>query len=137
MTGIQVVSIGEVLIEFTRAKDGRFNLSCDGDTFNTAVYLARAGINTAYATALGEDPYSEGLVSLAGVENISTDLILRSPGRLPGVTVIDNTGGERRALFWREATPARELFELPDWSRIAEAMMETRLIFFSGVTLSL
>ena len=85
MTGIQVVSIGEVLIEFTRAKDGRFNLSCDGDTFNTAVYLARAGINTAYATALGEDPYSEGLVSLAGVENISTDLILRSPGRLPGV----------------------------------------------------
>ena len=137
MTGIQVVSIGEVLIEFTRAKDGRFNLSCDGDTFNTAVYLARAGINTAYATAPGEDPYSEGLVSLAGVENISTDLILRSPGRLPGVTVIDNTGGERRALFWREATPARELFELPDWSRIAEAMMETRLIFFSGVTLSL
>ena len=67
MTGIQVVSIGEVLIEFTRAKDGRFNLSCDGDTFNTAVYLARAGINTAYATALGEDPYSDGLVSLAGV----------------------------------------------------------------------
>ncbi len=137
MAATQVICIGEVLIEFTRAKDGRFNLSCDGDTFNTAIYLARAGIGTAYATALGEDPYSEGLIALTGVEGISPDLILRAHGRLPGVTVIDNTGGERRALFWREASPARELFELPDWSRIAEAMMESRLIFFSGITLSL
>ena len=39
-----------------RGSDGRFALGCGGDTFNTAVYLARAGIPTAFATALGDDP---------------------------------------------------------------------------------
>jgi 2-dehydro-3-deoxygluconokinase len=29
------------------------------------------------------------------------------------------------------------LFELPDWSRIAEAMLGARLVYFSGITLSL
>ena len=49
------VCVGEVLIELARGADGRFALASGGDTFNTAVYLARAGIATAFATALGDD----------------------------------------------------------------------------------
>jgi len=52
----RVVSIGEALIEFVRGGDGRFGIGCSGDTFNVAVYLARAGIDAAFATALGDDP---------------------------------------------------------------------------------
>ena len=58
----RVVAIGEVMIEMARGSDGRFGMACGGDTFNTAVYLARAGIDVAYATALGDDPYSDGIV---------------------------------------------------------------------------
>ena len=133
-----VVAIGEVLIELSRGKDGRFGLSCDGDTFNTAVYLARAGIKVAYATALGDDPYSEGLVSLVTAEGISSDAILRLPGRLPGLALIDiSPAGERRRFCWQDVAPARELFDLPEWPRIAETMLAARLIYFSGITLSL
>jgi len=133
-----VVAIGEVLIEIYRGKDGRFGLSCDGDTFNTAVYLARGGIKVAYATALGDDPYSEGVVSLATAEGISGDAILRVPGRLPGLTLNDiSPEGERRRFDWRDASPARELFELAEWPRVAEVMVPARLIYFSGITLSL
>ena len=39
--------------------------------------------------------------------------------------------------YWREGAPARELFELPDWMRVAEGLMSARLIYFSGITLSL
>src|SRR5437016_4378435 len=53
----RVVAIGEVMIEMARGSDGRFGMACGGDTFNTAVYLARAGIDVSYATALGDDPY--------------------------------------------------------------------------------
>jgi 2-dehydro-3-deoxygluconokinase len=92
----------------------------------------------AYATALGDDPYSDGIVSMATAEGIRTDLILRVPGRLPGLYMIEtDKKGERRFRYWRGEAPARELFELPDWNRIAEAMMGARLIFFSGITLSL
>ena len=38
---------------------------------------------------------------------------------------------------WREAAPARELFELPKWSALAESLVTARLIYFTGITLSL
>jgi 2-dehydro-3-deoxygluconokinase len=133
-----VICVGEVLIELARGNDGRFALSCNGDTFNTAIYLARAGIGTAFASALGDDPYSDGLIALATAEGVGCDLVVRVPGRLPGLTVIDtDPAGGRRLFAWRDADPARDLFELPQWSRVAEALMGARMVYFSGITLSL
>lgn len=134
----RIVSVGEVMIEMSRGSDGRFSVASGGDTFNTAVYLARCGLDAAYATALGDDPYSDGIVALAAAESVATDLVLRVPGRLPGLYLIEtNPAGERVFYYWRDTSPARELFELPDWSRIAEAMLGARLVYFSGITLSL
>ena len=134
----RTICIGEAVVELARGGDGRFALASSGDTFNTAIYLARAGIGTAFATALGDDPYSDAIVSLAKAEGIATDLIQRVPGRLPALALIDaNIKGERRTHYWREAAPAGELFELPNWSRTAESLLGARLIYFSGITLSL
>jgi 2-dehydro-3-deoxygluconokinase len=135
----RVVAVGEVMVEMVRGSDGRFGMGCGGDTFNTAIYLARAGVDVAYASATGtEDPYSEGILSLASAEGIKTDLILRAAGRLPGICLIEpDSAGHRQGYPWREAAPARDLFELPDWGRIAEGLLAARLIYFTGVTLSL
>ena len=134
----RVVAVGEVMVEMARGGDGRFAMGCGGDTFNTAIYLARAGVDVAYATAIGDDPYSDGIVSMAAAEGVRTDLMLRLPGRLPGLYTIEaDAKGERRFHYWRGEAPARELFELGDWNRIAEAMLGARLIYFSGITLSL
>jgi 2-dehydro-3-deoxygluconokinase len=113
-------------------------MACGGDTFNTAVYLARAGIDVSYATALGDDPYSEGIMAMAAAENVKTDLILRVRGRTPGLYTIETDArGERRFYYWRDTAPARDLFDLPEWAHLSEAMIGARLIYFSGVTLSL
>ncbi len=134
----RVICVGEVMVEMARGGDGRFGMGCGGDTFNTAVYLSRAGVDVAYATALGDDPYSQGILSLAAAEGIATDLVLRAPGRQPGLYMIEtDPKGERRFYYWRDAAPARELFELPDWNHLAEGLLTARLIYFSGVTLSL
>ena len=69
----RVVCIGEVMVEFVRGADGRFGFGCGGDTFNMAVYLARAGIDVAYATALGNDRYSDGILALAAAEGVKSD----------------------------------------------------------------
>src|SRR6476469_7241006 len=133
-----VVTIGEVLLELTRGSDGRFALAYGGDTFNTAVYLARAGLEVAFASALGDDPYSDGALAFAAAEGISRDLILRAPGRLPGLSLIDTEPASIRHFHhWRESAPARDLFELPDWNRVAEGLLKAKLIYFSGITLSL
>jgi 2-dehydro-3-deoxygluconokinase len=134
----RAVCVGEVLIELARGADGRFALSCGGDTFNTAVYLARAGADVAFATAIGDDAYSDSIVALAVAEGVAANLILRVPGRLPGLCLVENgRAGERSFRYWREGAPARELFELPDWMRVTESLMVARLVYFSGITLSL
>jgi 2-dehydro-3-deoxygluconokinase len=134
----RTVCIGEVMIEMARGNDGRFGIAYGGDTFNTAIYLARAGIAAAYATALGDDAYSDGIISMATAEGVDTDLVLRAPGRMPGLYLIETDAkGERTFAYWRENSPARELFELSDWGRVAEGLLAAQLIYFSGITLSL
>jgi 2-dehydro-3-deoxygluconokinase len=134
----RIVAIGEVMVELARGGDGRFGAGCGGDTFNTAIYLARAGVDVSYATALGDDSYSDGIVAMAAAEGVKTELMLRVPGGLPGLYMIEtDKKGERSFRYWRGEAPARELFELKDWNRIAEAMVGARLVYFSGITLSL
>jgi len=134
----RAVCIGEAIVELARGADGRFALASSGDTFNTAIYLARAGLAVAFASALGDDPFSDAILALAQAEGIGTDLILRAGGRLPGLALVDSDNkDERRVHYWREAAPARDLFELPQWSAMAESVVKARLIYFTGITLSL
>jgi 2-dehydro-3-deoxygluconokinase len=134
----RVICVGEVMVELARGNDGRYGQAFGGDTFNTAVYLARANIPAAYATAMGDDPYSDGLMALASAEGVDCDLIMRMPGRMPGLYMIETDAkGERKFYYWRDTSPARELFELPGWAATAEALLSARLVYFSGVTLSL
>ncbi len=134
----RVISVGECMVELSRGSDDRFGLGYGGDTFNTAVYLSRAGMEVAYATALGDDPYSGGIIALAERERVAIDLVATTQGRLPGLYLIETTpDGERTFWYWRDRAPARDLFELPDADRIAEGLQEAALVYFSGITLSL
>jgi 2-dehydro-3-deoxygluconokinase len=133
----RVVCVGEVMIELARGSDGRFAIGCAGDTFNAAIYLARAGVAVAFATALGDDPYSHGVLALAATENVADDLVLRVPGRLPGLCLIGRDAAGPRPYTWDDTSPVRDLFELNHWDRIAEGLLAARMIYFSGITLSL
>src|SRR3954447_6192521 len=138
MSESQVVCVGEVMIELARDGDGRFGMSCGGDTFNTAIYVARAGVRAAFATALGDDPYSNGVLALASAKGVASDLVLRVAGRVPGLALVEaDAKGKRHLYSWRAEAPARDLFELPEWPRVAEGLLRTKLIYFSGITLSL
>ena len=63
---------------------------------------------------------------------------MRAPNRTSGLYLVEtNAKGERSFYYWRDTSPARDLFELPQWGVIAERLLACRLIYFSGVTLSL
>ena len=55
----RVACLGESMIELVEQPDGSLTRGFGGDTLNTALYLARLGVPTAYVTALGTDPFSE------------------------------------------------------------------------------
>ena len=134
----RIASIGECMIELSEAPGGLLSRRYGGDTLNTAVYLARLGVAVDYFTALGDDPWSEEMLSAWRAEGVGTDHVVRVPGRLPGLHIIStDKDGQRTFYYWRDSSPARQLFELPQTPAIAAALTEYDLIYLSGVTLSL
>lgn len=135
---MKIATMGECMIELARERDGRLVQGYGGDTLNTAVYLARLGAKVDYVTALGDDPYSEGMIQAWQTEGVGTDLVIRVPGRLPGLYLIEtDTRGERRFFYWRDSAPARQLFELPQSSRLIDTLADYDVLYLSGITLSL
>jgi 2-dehydro-3-deoxygluconokinase len=135
---MRVACIGECMIELSELDDGRLSRTYGGDTLNTAVYLARLGVAVDYCTVLGDDPFSDAMLEGWRAEGVGTGLVLRLPGRLPGLYLIRRDArGERGFFYWRDRAPARELFELPEAAATVEALAGHGLLYLSGVTLSL
>ncbi len=137
MSAPEAICIGECMVELSR-RGSRYGLRYGGDSFNTAAYMARAGASVAYATALGDDPYSDGILALIRSERVESGLVPRVKGRTPGLYIIETDAkGERSFWYWRDRSPARELFELAEAEPTIAAMAAAKLIYFSGITLSL
>ena len=132
----RMLCIGECMVELARGTDARFGLALGGDSFNTAVYLARSGVSTRYLTALGDDAYSQEILDLAAAENVDTGGVARLPGRVLGLYLIETDArGERTFYYWRDTSPAREVFSGAVAASVKEALAQAELIYFSGITL--
>lgn len=133
----QIVCIGECMIELARRNNDRFELKVGGDTFNTAIYLARLGAPVAYMTAVGDDPYSAMILDTAHQEGVDCNTIQVVAGRMPGLYLIETQAGERSFWYWRDTSPARELFELQGTAERLKRVANASTIYLSGITLSL
>lgn len=110
---------------------GRYALGFAGDSFNTAIYLARAGLNVSYLTRLGDDTYSRDIIATLAAEGVSTDRVQRIKNRQPGLYLIsNNTDGERHFSYWRDTAPVRELFDAP------VSLDDASVFYFTGITLA-
>lgn len=139
---VQIACIGEVMIELastSSADPEPKTLSFAGDTYNTALTLARLGIDCSYVTRLGDDLYSEAIVAHLRQEGIDTQCVTRQAGSLPGLYMIHNDAdGERHFFYWRDRTPARQLFHnSEETARLETALTGTEMIYLSGITLAI
>ena len=133
----RVVAIGECMLELSAAGDA-WRMGYAGDTFNTALYLARLGVPVAYLSALGRDPFSEEMREAFRAERIDDSLVLTDPARLPGLYAIrTDARGERSFHYWRERSAARNLFALEGIEAALSRAAEASLLYLSGITLSL
>lgn len=136
---MRIACIGECMIELSDAADG-LTRSYGGDTLNTAVYMARlgrdAGVQVDYVTALGDDPYSDEMVAGWRAEGIGVDRVRRQPGRTPGLYMIRTAAaGERSFYYWRNAAPAKALFDGPAGMALVDVLAGYDWLYFTGVTL--
>ena len=102
-----------------------------GDSFNTAIYLARAGLQVEYLTRLGSDGFSDAILEQLHRESIDSEGIQRVEGAKPGLYIIRNdASGERHFSYWREHSPVRQLFGRP------LSLGEINAFYFTGITLA-
>jgi 2-dehydro-3-deoxygluconokinase len=133
-----VASIGECMIELKQAAGGLFSRGFGGDTLNTAVYLARLGVDVDYITALGDDTLSDEMIAGWQAEGVGTGRVARLPGKLPGIYMIEtDERGERRFFHWRESAAARSLMDLPATDDILDSLASYDVVYLSAITLSI
>lgn len=135
---LSVFVFGEAMIELSRIEGDRARLGVAGDTFNTAVYLARLGLHVQYVTALGDCPFSDRIRQACEDEGVGTDHILTVPGGTPGLYAVSlDDKGERSFTYWRSSSAARHFFEADRWQEAFGAAARADLFYLSGITLSL
>lgn len=139
----QILAIGEVMVELSPAgiqnNKPLMALGFAGDTYNTAIYLARLGIDTGYFTRLGDDPYSQQVIASMGAEGLASTGVETVAGRTPGLYIIANqANGERNFTFWRSQSPARELCATPEsLANFKNHLQHTQQVYFSGISLAI
>lgn len=136
-----VVLLGECMLELQGQAFGPMQQAYGGDTFNTAVYLQRCApaglLRVRYATALGQDALSEGLLQRWAQQGLDLGLVRRLPDRLPGLYLIEtDERGERSFHFWRDNSAARQYFEAQITPLEAQAdSIDT--LYLSGISLAI
>jgi 2-dehydro-3-deoxygluconokinase len=138
----RLVAIGECMIELRHRDAALLELGFAGDSFNTALYLAR--LNPAerlaidYGTALGDDPYSAAMLAAWRREGIGTAAASQLPGRLPGLYLIRTDGaGERRFFYYRSAAAARALFDDAATETLLAALPAYDVLYLTAISLSI
>ena len=139
--GLKVVAFGECMLELQGQAFGTMQQTFGGDTLNTAVYLARCGraqgLHVAYATAVGEDPLSQGLLDRWQAEGLGLSFVRRLPGRLPGLYLIEvDDRGERRFSYWRDQSAARAYFDAPT-TPLEDQADQIDALYLSGISLAI
>lgn len=139
---MRIVLVGEAMLELSQDGSSQsssgWHLAYGGDTLNTAIHLARTGLDVAYLTALGTDPFSEDLKARWRAEGLDTTLVLADPARNPGLYAITtDDAGERSFTYWRGESAARHLFACQHIDAALKDAANADLLAFSLVSLAI
>jgi len=134
---IDIAIIGECLIELSAngslADTSTLNKYFGGDTVTTAVALARLGGNVTYLTKVGNDGFSEFILSSLQKENIDTSLI-KTNDEQNGMYIVSHTLENKEVLYYKRKTAATKL-SIEDFSE--ESIKKLKLVYSTGVVQSL
>mgnify|MGYP000406136743 CR=1 FL=1 len=134
---MKVISLGECMLEVKVESYPQARFGYGGDTFNTAYYLAQLGIDSAYATALGDDALSQWLLSEWREAGISTPLVRQLPNRSPGIYCIQtDSQGERQFNYWRQNSAARSMLNDIQLGQFLSECEGADLFYFSLISVA-
>lgn len=133
MTGVDIVSIGEAMIEFNQRRPNapEFLQGFGGDTSNAIIAAARQGARTAYVTRLGADAFGDRLIDLWKTEGVGTDAVIRDPHAPTAVYFVTHGASGHAFSYLRAGSAASRMVpgELP-----AALIRGAKFLHVSGIS---
>lgn len=134
---VDIAIIGECLIELssngTLADTSTLNKYFGGDTVTTAVAVARLDGKVTYVTKVGNDGFSEFIISSLQKENIDTSLIKNNEEQ-NGMYIVSKTQDKKELLYYKRKTAATKLC-IEDLTE--ECIKKLKLVYSTGIVQSL
>ena len=134
---VDIAIIGECLIELssngTLADTSTLNKYFGGDTVTTAVAVARLDGKVTYVTKVGNDGFSEFIISSLQKENIDTSLIKNNEEQ-NGIYIVSKTQDKKELLYYKRKTAATKLC-IEDLTE--ECIKKLKLVYSTGIVQSL
>ncbi|MBB4285972.1 sugar kinase [Roseospira goensis] len=131
---LDLVCLGEPLIEFNEQPDGRYLRGFGGDTANVAVAAARQGARVGMVTRLGTDPFGDAFLDLWATEGVDARGVVRDPTAPTGLYFVSHGPDGHRFSYRRAGSAASRLSPatLP-----ADVIREAGILHVSGISLAI
>lgn len=134
---LDLISIGECLVEFSAREDGAFVPAYAGDAFNTLFYASRLGLATGFISALGDDLFTPMILAGIEREGIDRSYLPTIGGRRNGLYFIElDERADYTFHFWRAGSAATRTLLHHDIGELAEYCATAPFLLLTGVGLA-
>jgi 2-dehydro-3-deoxygluconokinase len=136
VSGIDVLAIGEPMVEFNQTRPGspEYLQGFGGDTSNVAIAAARSGARAAYVTRVGDDAFGRLLLDLWKREGVDTRGVAVDAEAPTGAYFVTHEAGGHSFTYLRTGSAASRMrpAELP-----LDLVRAARFAHASGISLAI
>ena len=94
MNELDIICMGEAMVEFNEQDPGMFLQGFGGDTSNCAIAASRQGARSGYLSVLGDDVFGDRLLELWSKEGVDSTFIQRDATKSTGHYFVTHDGGD-------------------------------------------
>lgn len=131
---MDIVSLGEPLVEFNHKGGNDWIHGYGGDTSNVAIAASRQGAKAGMIAHIGDDEFGNGLMALWAQEGVSSRTVRQVPGAPTGIYFVHH-GESGHTFSYRRAGSAASLMRPEDIP--AEAIASAKFLHVSGISLAI
>ena len=131
---LDVVALGEAMIEFNEARAGdprSWLQGFGGDTSNMAIAAARLGARSGYVTRVGDDAFGRRLMALWAGEGVATDGVSVDPDAPTGVYFVAHGAKGHEFSYLRQGSAASRMTPA---SLPLAVLRSTRVLHLSAIS---
>jgi len=128
---VDIVCLGEPMLEFNQEADGSYRQGFGGDTSNAAISATRQGAKVGYLTRLGADRFGGAFMNLWQAEGIDTSQVIRDPDYPTAIYFVTHDE-DGHHFSYRRANSAASRMRAGDFS--ADYIAAAKILHVSAIS---